>query len=141
MFIAHQLALFTCISVLVSCIYIPTAEHGLMSGRAMIRDSDIQGLEPGKTTRADLLLKFGDPRERLDDDEFFCYEWERVQGVVGGMYWSADMGKQHFFCAQFSADNVLLRKGHIEAFMLGNAQEKKDETLSEWGKDTHYGAD
>ncbi len=29
------------------------------------------------TTREDILLKFGDPNDRLQDDELFCYEWAR----------------------------------------------------------------
>jgi hypothetical protein len=99
----------------------------------MIRHVDIDSLEPGKTTREDVLLMFGDPGERLDDDEYFCYRWERAQGTVlvyGGE--GSNIGKEHFFCAQFSPDNVLIRKQHIEAFMFGDARAKRDEILNVW---------
>ncbi len=116
-----------------ACLYIPTPEHGLISGRAMIGNEEIEDLELGKTTRADVLLKFGDPSERLDDDAFFCYEWERVQGVVavaGGA--SADVGKRHFFCVQFSEEGILVRAEHIKADLFGDAVKKKEEVLASW---------
>ena len=124
---------------LIGCLYIPMAEHGLLSGRAMIRQADIDALEPGKTTRADVLLKFGDPAERFDDDEYFCYRWVRVRGVL--IFWDpgvfgddigdAEFGKTHYFCAQFSPENLLVRGEHIEAFWR-NAENKRDEILDSW---------
>ncbi|MDP6616373.1 MAG: hypothetical protein QF790_04320 [Gammaproteobacteria bacterium] len=116
----------TCILLLAGCIYIPTAEHGLISGRAMITDHDIEELEPGITTRADFLLKFGDPGERLENDEIFCYEWERVQGVFGTMGAAADVGRLHVFCAQFSDENILLRAEEVEAFNNLDTLDKKE---------------
>lgn len=97
------LALIICISPLLlqACFYVPTAEHGLMAGRAMIRDNDIESLEPGVTTRTDVLLAFGSPSERLDDDRIYCYDWVRVQGLIGAMYAYAEVGQHHLFCTQF----------------------------------------
>ncbi len=121
--------------ILASCIYIPTLEHGLMSGRAMIRQVEIDALEAGRTTREDMLLMFGDPGERLDNDEYFCYRWERAQGTVlvyAGE--GSNVGKVHYLCVQFSPDNVLIRKQHIEAFMMGNVETKRAAILDAWGQ-------
>jgi len=120
---------------LIGCIYIPLPEHGLISGRAMIHQKDIDALEPGKTTLADVLLMFGDPQERSYNDEYFCYNWERVKGVLGTIIGDAPLGKTHYFCTKFSQDNRLVRRAHIEASMWGDARKKRDEVLESWGKE------
>src|SRR4029077_11967138 len=67
------------------CIIIPTPSHG---GVGVITQETIESFEPGKTTRADILLRLGDPAERLKEDRFFVYQWKRIHGyfVAGGGY-------------------------------------------------------
>ena len=48
-----------------SCIYIPTSEHG---GESMISDEAMNFFTPGKTTRADVLLRLGKPVQRFEED-------------------------------------------------------------------------
>ncbi len=62
------------------CIYVPTPKYGLLSGRAMVTDEVIKELVPAHTSRADVLLKLGDPSRRLENDGIFIYHWERIQG-------------------------------------------------------------
>ena len=59
------------------CIIIPTPSHG---GVGVITEETIESFEPGKTTRADILLRLGDPAERLEEDRFFVYQWKRIHG-------------------------------------------------------------
>ena len=66
------------------CIIIPTPSHG---GVGVIAKETIESFEPGKTTRADILLRLGEPAERLEEDRFFVYQWKRIHGYffAGGM--------------------------------------------------------
>ena len=50
------------------CILIPTPS---VVGYSVIPDKSIESLEPGKTTRADVLLKLVEPGERMEDDRIF----------------------------------------------------------------------
>ena len=126
-----------------SCIYIPTPEFGHMSGRAMITESDIELLKSGKgeITRENVLLQYGDPNKRINFDEYFCYGWERIQGVwftgdpsgYGGGSAGA-VGKAHWLCIQFDQDGMLIRAEHIKPILFGNATNKRDSILQEWNK-------
>lgn len=120
------------------CLYIPTIEHDLLSGRAMISKRDIAAFAPGETRRADVLLKLGDPSIRLDEYRFFCYAWERMQGFIGtgygGVGGSKDVGKQYYFCAQFSSANVYLRGRRIKASLSSSAEKRLYAILDEWRK-------
>jgi outer membrane protein assembly factor BamE (lipoprotein component of BamABCDE complex) len=62
------------------CIIVPTPSHG---GDGVITTETIELFEPGKTTRADVLLRLGDPYIRRKEDRFFVYEWTRTSG-----YWA-----------------------------------------------------
>lgn len=61
---------------------IPTPEHGLLSGRGEITKADVAPLEVGKTTREEVLLRFGEPEATLDDQQVFIYHWQIVRGYV-----------------------------------------------------------
>lgn len=101
----------------------------------MIEDRDIASLTPGETTRADVLLRFGDPTETFDSDEFFCYRWERVQGwlvVAGG---AGPYGTVHCFCAQFSVSNVYVRGKHTTPFALFPGDESDGAALP-WNEES-----
>jgi len=78
---------------LAGCVVIPTPEHGLLDGRGEIDESDIEFLEEGKTTREEVLLRFGEPDEVEHDNRTLLYHWQVICGyyVVGGGY-QADGG-------------------------------------------------
>lgn len=125
---------FALLLTLTACVYIPTPEHGLITGRAMIREDDIQQFKAGigVLTREDILLKLGDPNRRMDDDEYFCYGWETRQAWVGMPYAVGEVGKVHWLCMQFDGNTKLVRIKHIEPVLWGDATKEKDATLYKW---------
>jgi len=102
--------------LLTACIPVPTPEHSILSGRAMIGDNDIQRLVAGKgdLTREDILLELGDPNKRFDQDKYFCYGWQRTQAYVFLPYAAGEMGQIHWLCMQFDNDSRLILIEHIE---------------------------
>ncbi|HMK14382.1 MAG TPA: hypothetical protein VK460_05155 [Burkholderiales bacterium] len=85
------------------CMFIPTPS---VSGYSVITDKTINSLEPGKTTRADILLKLGEPGERLGDDRIFVYHWEQVAGI--GMV-PTSLTNDHYLALEIGPDNRLKR--------------------------------
>jgi outer membrane protein assembly factor BamE (lipoprotein component of BamABCDE complex) len=133
-------------AVISGCAYIPTPEHspgkgivyvdGTVLSVSAIPKEAIKLLKPGKTTRAEVLLKFGDPTQRFQQDLFFVYSWERTSGYF---LWSFGMGtggsspvfKTHSLCLEFTQDNLLRRFEHLEAGLFKNM----DELMLEWMED------
>ncbi len=74
--------------VLQGCVIIPTPGHRLRSGLGEIAKVDMEFLEVGKTTREEVLLRFGDPKYSLNNGNVFAYAWTTVRGYyawgVGG---------------------------------------------------------
>jgi hypothetical protein len=127
------LAVFLISFIIVGCIYVPTPEHGYSYMKEVTKDM-VEQLEPGTTTKDDVILLLGKPTyvERnsystylehgiYSDDEvgdfekFFCYRWMRKDG-----YW-VDMGGgvsspvvQHSFCLEFTLNGKLKRFKHFE---------------------------
>ena len=85
------------------CILIPTPS---VVGYSVITDKTIESLEPGKTTRADVLLKLGEPGERLEDDRIFVYHWEQVAGFGIG---PTSLTNNHYLSLEFGPDKRLKR--------------------------------
>ena len=112
---------------------IPTPPHG---GLRLITQETIESFEPGKTTRADILLRLGDPTERLKEDRFFVYQWDRIHGylVVGVMYWS-ELGvlpATHFLGIEFTPDNRLKAVTVIHPWLpLSDKRSSLDEWMAE----------
>lgn len=91
------------------CIIVPTppiAVDGIPQAR-------IDALEPGVTTRADVLLAFGDPTLRLENDRYFAYDWGvvRFAGAVGGFpqAYPFAIPDSHRLAIEFSEDGRILR--------------------------------
>lgn len=136
-------ALVITMAAISGCAYIPTPEHSEefgflgqpagMSGQVMISKDTINLLKPGKTTRTEVLLKFGNPTQRFQQDRFFVYSWERISGYF---LWSFGMCtggceptfKTHSLCLEFTQDNLLRRFKHLKAGLFKNM----DELMSEW---------
>ena len=72
--------------VFAGCAIIPTPEHGLIEGRGKINKSDITFLTVGKTTKEDVLLRFGEPDMVLHDQRIMIYHWKVINGywIVAG---------------------------------------------------------
>jgi len=95
------------------CVIIPTPEHDLLAGRGEIDESDIAFLEVGKTTREEVLLRFGEPDMVLDEECILAYYWMVSHGYwfVGG-YYSGTGGvipKNYLFILEFNEEGRLNR--------------------------------
>lgn len=118
-------------AVISSCVYIPTPEHFLVSERAVISNKAIKSLEPGKTTRAEVLLLFGDPTSRYDQDRFFVYSWELIHGylLVYQVGLAGGGTKLHYLCCEFTPENLLRRFKHFKG---GTTFNDPTERMNEW---------
>jgi len=112
------------------CIIIPTPSHG---GVGVITKETIESFEAGKTTRADILLRLGDPAERLEEDRFFVYQWKRIHGYffAGGGYSgvAAVLLATHSLGIEFTPDNQLKRVKVIHPWL---PLTEKRSSLEEW---------
>ena len=95
------------------CVVIPTPEHGLLQGRGEIRATDIAFLEAAKTSREEVLLRFGEPDRILGRDRILVYHWAVSHGYwfVGGAY-TANGGpitKEYLLMMEFDARGILQR--------------------------------
>lgn len=120
---------------------IPTPAHG---GYGVVTDETLESLKPGQATRADVLLRLGDPSERIDEDRFFIYRWERTHGYV---YWAivipapytavgasdvAAYKRSHFLVMEFTTDNQLKRSEFIHSSLFEDARRHVDELIAQW---------
>ena len=121
--------------VISSCIYIPTSDHG---GESMISDEAMKFFIPGKTTRADVLLRFGKPIQSFEEDRYFLYHWEATVGYIFfGYGYSGAMGANpnlHYLCIEFTPDNKLRRYKHFEQGALGALGKHPEKQILEWMK-------
>ena len=109
------------------CIIIPTPSHG---GVGVIPGETIESFEPGTTTRTDVLLRVGDPAERLQEDRFFVYEWERVHwyiAVDGG--YGGPINIPHYLWLKFMPDGRVKRVKRLDPWFHFFGQYPK---LEEW---------
>ena len=95
------------------CMIIPTPEHTLLEGRGKIDDSDLAFLNKDKTSREEVVLRFGEPDLILDHDRILVYHWVVSQGYffVGGGYSGAGgpISKVYIFMLEFDEHGLLKR--------------------------------
>jgi hypothetical protein len=120
---------------------IPTPAHG---GAGVITEESVASLEAGKVTRADVLLKLGDPAERLQEDRFFVYRWELTHGYL--MWAISFLGPgagagdihaltgDHFLLVEFLPGNRLRRLKFISPTMFHRTRDQVDELIKEWSQ-------
>ncbi len=119
---------------------IPTPAHG---GYGVIMEASVDSLEPGKATRADVLLKLGDPAESLYQDRLFVYRWELTHGYL---MWGVGVGPRaafgdinaltgdHFLLVEFLSNNRLKRLKFITPSIFHKTREQLDELIREWSQ-------
>jgi len=89
------------------CALLPTPT---VVGYSEIPSKTIESFEPGKTTRAEVLLKLGEPGERSENDRVFVYHWQQVAGFsmvptsLGGT-----VTNDHYLGFEFGPNNRLKR--------------------------------
>ena len=96
----------------------PTKEHGLTSGRGQILPEELASLEKGKTTREEVLLRYGEPSLVLNDQKILVYKWMVLAGgyvwvVVippfGGAVGGGDIPKEYVVTLEFDGEGRLVR--------------------------------
>jgi outer membrane protein assembly factor BamE (lipoprotein component of BamABCDE complex) len=127
-------------SGLVGCIYIPPPEHSAMAVngryRAAISDEKVAQISVGKTTRADVLLAFGRPTQRIQDDRYFAYDWATVQGyfafgIAPGAGGFGAVPNRYLLLIEFDPDGVLRRFTKIETgYSFRNIEKAQDEWIA-----------
>jgi hypothetical protein len=119
-------ALLFGVFLLAGCLPVPTIPHGL---GVVLDKKDLESLRPGEVTRADVLLRLGEPSYRLEEDRFFMYEWTLAYGYVfiGGGYQAAGfpVTAPHYLCLEFGTDSNLLRREQI----TGSLYSKPDKAI------------
>ena len=115
------------VMVLQSCMYIPTPQHDLLSGRGMIGNEGIKGLQIGTTTCEDILLQFGEPDLTLKRQAIFAYQWTRTRGYlfVAGPYYAdvAPVGKTTLLMFEFDSQDLLERFEYISVGIFESSME------------------
>jgi hypothetical protein len=105
------------------CIPIPVPPHGFGVVPDMVA---IESFRLRDSTRADVLLKLGEPRHRLEGDHFLIYEWDVAYGwllVYGGGY--GPITFPHYLCLEFGSDSRLVRQDHL----IGSIYGKPDKAI------------
>ena len=91
---------------LVGCF--PTPEHGLLSGRGKIIESNLAFLVEGKTTREEVLLQFGEPDAVLVDGTILAYRWNVIMGYIFVQV-LAPIEDEHYLFFEFNPNSTLRR--------------------------------
>lgn len=91
-------------------------------------------LQPGKTTRVDVLMSLGDPTRRLEADRFFVYDWSEkhwmlvigapLRGAVG------TFGDTHRLAIEFSESGRIARLKQFSSY----SKKALDDDLDTWVK-------
>lgn len=97
--------------ILSGCVIIPTPKHGF----GQISEDAAESVRIGETTRMNVLLRFGEPTSRLDEDQLFVYKWKVTTAYVGmlGMLPIPDFGPMqdpHAFCIHFDKDGIVTHR-------------------------------
>jgi len=115
-----RLILLVFMLLCISCLYIPLSEHGHNSSiGGFISEDTMKLFIPGKTTRADILLRSGVPAQRVEEDRYFIYYWEAIEGHFMAGCGGKDVITRHYLCFEFAPDNILKRYKHFEQERFG----------------------
>ena len=99
-----------------ACVVIPVPESKVLSGRRIV-DAELSFLQPGVTTKADVIRHLGEPTVFWEDERIFAYDWKMLQAVmpwvIGGPYSAVAgvemIGKKYILLIQFDQDDRLTR--------------------------------
>ena len=121
-----------CLAALTGCLVVPLPDdRGLVSGKGAVRPSTLEEFRAGETTRADVLLRLGEPTERRANDRVLVYGWEvaRVIGIVFFGPGLADaVGKQKYAAIRFDDRGIVDDVVFIDPSLMEHASR----TLDEW---------
>lgn len=99
------------------------------SARANIARDVVELLKPLQTTRADVVLRLGNPTERLAGDRFFIYDWATVDLIwafcAGGECIGGPLARTaHFLGFEFDPENRVVEVRKFEADSVSEARQE-----------------
>lgn len=121
---AHA-CLLTCLITVSGCPFVlptPGVQSHAPSPEAVLR------IEPGVTTRIDVLMTLGEPDRRVEEDRYFVYEWSETHAVVGvivgggyqaGVLGTAELGDRNALALEFGPDARVTRVKTFSMSMQG----------------------
>lgn len=142
-------ALVTVLPLLGGCLVLPVPESmQFYGGRRIISEEDLVYLERGKVTRADVLLKFGEPDVVSPDERKFAYKWHMAKavwlifaanGYSGGML-GGDIPEMHLIILEFD-DAGVLGDFSVDEFYLSSMEYKMREAGFDYARPYQSGDD
>lgn len=103
------------------CVAFPTPTTPLMGIPPEQRDA----FKPGDTRRADLLMRYGEPEIRLDNDRVLVYRWKRMRGAI--LFYTlagVPITDAEALFLEFGPDGRLLRLATTNAWLEGTIDEQ-----------------
>jgi hypothetical protein len=118
---------------LTGCLAFPTSETDVLRGKGGVAPQTLQEFLDGRATRADVLVRLGEPWQRRGDDRVFVYEWTAsVEGwiviVPNGGVMGGDITKQKYAAIRFDDSGVVQAAQVVERSWSKNSQQ----TLDDW---------
>ena len=92
----------------------------------LLAPSPRQALDPGTTSRTDVLMAMGSPDSRHHDDRYFVYGWIQVYaaGTAGAGSSGEVLWDSHRLILKFDADGRLVERAEVSAFQSTRADTK-----------------
>jgi outer membrane protein assembly factor BamE (lipoprotein component of BamABCDE complex) len=127
----RAVALSACLAALCGCLIVPTPEHGLISGKGAVEPDTLGEFQVGHSTRADVLLRLGEPSQRRGNDRVFVYSWEVARGwwFVGAGYsgTGGPIPKQKYAAIRFDDAGVADDVRFVDPSWFQRASKELDE--------------
>lgn len=127
----HGLAL-ALVALCTGCIVIPTPEYDSGTARANLKKETAARIQPGISTRADVILALGEPDAVSADERRMAYRAEKVVAVwiAGGGYSAAsgEITRDRYLVVEFDEKGVVQNRQASSQLFLPSTPDKLLET-------------
>jgi hypothetical protein len=125
--------------VFTGCLYIPVKENEVVSGKK-ISDDQLLLIQPGVTTKKDIITQLGEPDVFWVDECIFTYNWEMHNAIMpyvfatpaGGGFGIIDFDKDYVLLIQFDQNDYVKRFELTTRSLFEPHLEPYGEHLKEW---------
>ena len=127
--------LLPALSLLAGCVVVPLPHPAMLVKGVQLPERSTNPLQPGVTTRQDVLLTLGTPTRVEANERYYFYLWTTSTvavafGSIPPMAASADVPTEKWFvCLEFGPDGRLVR---WERFKEGTFSPSENDTLKAW---------
>jgi hypothetical protein len=124
-----------------ACVVIPIPRDSYPEGtRENITPDLLASFEPGRTTKAEVLQKLGEPDVVSEDGSRFAYLWIKIKATilwaVGAGYSGGagitDLKRQYVFSVIFDDEGLVLEKGTLERRIFFGVPPSPGQRPGEW---------